>query len=319
MTVYVVRRIAAAAGVLLLDVVLIFSLIHFTPGDPARLIVGDERGGSANVDKVREQLGLNRPLPAQFAAYIAGLVRGDMGRSFFSREPVFDMLASRVPLTLALAIISLVIGLAVALPTGVLAAVKRGSIWDQAFMLLAMLGVSMPSFWFATVLMLVFAVALGWFPVVGYATFTDSPGRWLWHLVLPATAIGVAQAALTARMTRASLLEVLRLDYVTLTARAKGLPEWRVILKHALANAAFPIVTIVGMNFAFLLGGVVIIETVFALPGVGSLLINSVARRDYHVIQGVLLFVAAANVMMNLVVDLSYVVIDKRVRYGAAT
>jgi peptide/nickel transport system permease protein len=317
--VYVVRRIIAAAGVLLLDVVLIFALIHFTPGDPARLIVGDERGSSANVEKVRQQLGLDRPLATQFMTYAAGLVRGDMGQSFFSREPVFEMLAARVPLTLALAVVSLGIGVAVALPTGVLAAVKRGSIWDQVFMLLAMLGVSMPSFWFATVLMLIFAVMLGWFPVVGHTAFTDSPGRWLWHLVLPATAIGVAQAALTARMTRASLLEVLRLDYVTLTARAKGLPEWRIVLKHALANAAFPIVTIVGMNFAFLLGGVVIIETVFALPGVGSLLINSVARRDYHVIQGVLLFVAAANVLMNLLVDLSYVVIDKRVRYGDTT
>jgi peptide/nickel transport system permease protein len=318
-TVYLVRRISGAVGVLLLDVVLVFSLIHFTPGDPARLIVGDERGASANLENVRAQLGLDRPLPEQFYTYVTGLLRGDMGRSFFSREPVLDMLVSRIPLTLALAVVALVIGLVIALPTGVLAAVKRGSVWDQAFMLLAMLGVSMPSFWFATVLMLVFAVVLGWFPVVGSASFAESPGRWLTHLVLPATAIGVAQAALTARMTRASLLEVLRLDYVTLTARAKGLPEWRVILKHALANAAFPIVTIIGMNFAFLLGGVVIIETVFALPGIGSLLINSVARRDYYVIQGVLLFVAAANVLMNVLVDVSYVVIDKRVRYGAAT
>jgi peptide/nickel transport system permease protein len=228
------------------------------------------------------------------------------------------MLASRLPVTLGLALISLVIGVAVALPTGILAAVKRGSLWDQGFMLLATLGVSMPSFWFATVLMLVFAVALGWFPVVGYAAFTEAPGKWVQHLVLPAIAIGAAQAALTARMTRSSLLEVLRLDYITLTARAKGLPEWVVVVKHALSNAAFPIVTIIGMNFAFLLGGVVIIETVFALPGLGSLLINSVARRDYYVIQGVLLFVAAANVLMTLLVDLSYVVIDKRVRYGAA-
>ena len=318
MAIYVVRRIAAAAGVLLLDVVFVFSLIHLIPGDPARMIVGDERSSPAHVEMVRKQLGLDRSLPEQFYGYVRGILRGDLGSSFFSREPVVDMLASRLPVTLGLALISLVIGVAVALPTGILAAVKRGSLWDQGFMLLAMLGVSMPSFWFATVLMLVFAVALGWFPVVGYAAFTEAPGKWVQHLVLPAIAIGAAQAALTARMTRSSLLEVLRLDYITLTARAKGLPEWVVVVKHALSNAAFPIVTIIGMNFAFLLGGVVIIETVFALPGLGSLLINSVARRDYYVIQGVLLFVAAANVLMTLLVDLSYVVIDKRVRYGAA-
>lgn len=318
MAIYVLRRIAAAAGVLLLDVVFVFSLIHLIPGDPARMIVGDERSSPANVEMVRKQLGLDRSLPEQFYGYVRGLLRGDLGSSFFSREPVVDMLVSRLPVTLGLAVVSLLIGVAVALPTGILAAVKRGSLWDQGFMLLAMLGVSMPSFWFATVLMLVFAVALGWFPVVGYAAFTEAPGKWAQHLVLPAVAIGAAQAALTARMTRSSLLEVLRLDYVSLTARAKGLPEWVVVVKHALSNAAFPIVTIIGMNFAFLLGGVVIIETVFALPGLGSLLINSVARRDYYVIQGVLLFVAAANVLMNLLVDLSYVVIDKRVRYGAA-
>jgi peptide/nickel transport system permease protein len=317
MTVYVLRRIAAALGVLFLDVVLVFSLVHFTPGDPAQMIVGDERGGG-NVAQLRQDLGLDRPLPVQFLAYVGNLLRGDMGASFFSREPVVDMLVARIPVTFGVAVIALLIGLVLALPAGVLAAVKRGSAWDQAFMLSAMLGVSMPSFWFGTVLMLIFGVALGWLPVVGYASPVEQPGRWLSHIVLPATAIGAAQAALTARMTRASLLEVLRLDYVTHTARAKGLPEWKVVLKHALANAAFPIVTIVGMNFAFLIGGVVIIETVFALPGVGSLLINSVARRDYQVIQGVLLFVAAANVLMNLLVDLSYVLIDKRVRYGTS-
>ena len=314
---YVSRRILAAVGVLLLDVFFVFSLIHLIPGDPALLMVGaDERGAAGNLDKVRKQLGLDRPLPAQFAEYVTGLVQGDLGTSFFNNESVFTMLIARIPMTFALALLSLLIGLAVALPCGVLAAVKRGSLWDQGFMLLALLGVSMPSFWFATVLMLVFAVGLGWLPVVGYVNFSDSPYGWFRSLILPAAAIGFAQAALTARMTRSSLLEVLQQDYVALTARAKGLSERVVILKHALANAAFPIITIVGMNFAFLLSGVVIIEMVFALPGIGSLLINSVSRRDYHVIQGVLLFVAAANVSMNLVVDIAYVLIDKRVRYA---
>jgi peptide/nickel transport system permease protein len=315
---YVSRRILAAVGVLLLDVVLVFSLIHLIPGDPAQLMVGaDERSAAGNLDKVRQQLGLHRPLPEQFAEYVSGLARGDLGTSFFNNQSVFDMLITRIPTTFALALLSLLIGLVVALPCGVLAAVKRGSLWDQGFMLLALLGVSMPSFWFATVLMLVFAVGLGWLPVVGYVNFGDNPQGWLRSLILPAVAIGFAQAALTARMTRSSLLEVLRQDYVALTARAKGLSERAVVLKHALANAAFPIITIVGMNFAFLLSGVVIIEMVFALPGIGSLLINSVSRRDYHVIQGVLLFVAGANVLMNLVVDIAYVLIDKRVRYAA--
>ena len=315
---YVSRRILAAVGVLLLDVVLVFSLIHLIPGDPAQLMVGaDERSAAGNLDKVRQQLGLHRPLPEQFAEYVSGLARGDLGTSFFNNQSVFDMLITRIPTTFALALLSLLIGLVVALPCGVLAAVKRGSLWDQGFMLLALLGVSMPSFWFATVLMLVFAVGLGWLPVVGYVNFGDNPQGWLRSLILPAVAIGFAQAALTARMTRSSLLEVLRQDYVALTARAKGLSERAVVLKHALANAAFPIITIVGMNFAFLLSGVVIIEMVFALPGIGSLLINSVSRRDYHVIQGVLLFVAGANVLMNLLVDIAYVLIDKRVRYAA--
>ncbi len=313
---YVGRRTLAALGVLLLDVIFVFSLIHLIPGDPAQMIVGDERGAGGNLDRVRRQLGLDRPLAEQFLAYAGALLRGDLGTSFFSNEPVSRMLLARIPVTFVLAVLSLLISVAIALPCGVLAAVRRGSAWDQAFMLLAMFGVSMPSFWFATVLMLLFAVWLGWFPVVGYVGLFESPTAWIRHLALPAAAIGFAQAALTARMTRSGLLDVLRQDYVALTARAKGLAEWRVILKHALANAAFPIVTIVGMNFAFLVSGVVIIEMVFALPGVGSLLINSVARRDYHVVQGVLLFIAAANVLMNLLVDLSYVVIDKRVRYA---
>jgi peptide/nickel transport system permease protein len=317
MGVFIARRIASAVGILVLDVVLIFSLLHLTPGDPALMIVGGERGISVSLDVVRQQLGLDKPLHVQFLSYVSGLIRGDFGRSFFSNEPVATMLWARIPMTFTLALVSLLIGVAIAIPTGILAAVKRGSVLDQGFMFLAIFGVSMPAFWFALVLMLVFAVQFGWFPVVGYVGFFEGPAAWLRHLVLPAVAIGFAQSALIARMTRSSLLEVLRQDYVALTARAKGLPAWKVILKHALPNAAFPIVTVVGMSFAYLIGGVVIIEMVFALPGVGSLLINSIMRRDYQVIQGVLLFIAAANVGMNLLVDLSYGMIDKRVRYAA--
>jgi len=313
---YIGKRIVFAILILFLDIVLVFSLIHLTPGDPALMIVSGEMTASTDtIEAVRRELGLQKPLPVQFYDYLTGLLRGDMGRSFFNNQPVFEMLVARVPVTFTLALLAMLIGLIIAIPSGILAAVKRGSIWDQFFMFLAMFGVSMPAFWLALILMLVFAVELRWFPVVGYVSFFEDPVGWIRHLALPALAIGFAQSALKARMTRSSLLEVLRQDYVALTARAKGLPAWKVILKHALPNAAFPIVTVVGMSFAYLIGGVVIIEMVFALPGVGNLLIESVGRRDYHVIQGVLLFIVAANVMMNLLVDISYALIDKRVRY----
>lgn len=313
---YIAKRIASALVILFLDVVLVFSLVHLTPGDPATMIVGGEMAAMGDVEVVRQQLGLDKPLHTQFFNYFGGLLRGDMGSSYFSNEPIIRMMIARIPMTFTLALVAMLIGLVIAIPSGILAAVKRGSVWDQWFMFLAMFGVSMPAFWLALILMLIFAVELGWFPVVGYVSLFENPGGWVRHLTLPALTIGFAQSALIARMTRSSLLEVLRQDYVALTARAKGLPRWRVIVKHALPNAAFPIVTVVGMSFAYLIGGVVIIEMVFALPGVGSLLINSIMRRDYYVIQGVLLFIAALNVVMNLLVDLSYAVIDKRVRYG---
>lgn len=317
MGVYIIKRILSALGIMLLDIVLVFSLIHLTPGDPALMIVSGERtADTQNLEAVREQLGLNKPLPVQFYEYFTGLLKGDMGKSFFTNEPVFDLLLSRIPVTFTLAFLALIIGIIIAVPSGILAAVKRGSVWDQLFMFLAMFGVSMPGFWLALILILVFAVELGWFPVVGYVNFFQNPFDWIRHLALPALAIGFAQSALKARMTRSSLLEVLRQDYVALTARAKGLSAWKVILKHALPNAAFPIITVIGMSFAYLLGGVVIIEMVFALPGIGNLLIDAVGRRDYHVIQGVLLFIAAANILMNLLVDLAYALIDKRVRYS---
>lgn len=314
MGIYVAKRLATSLGVLLVFAFLTFFLVHLTPGDPAALIVGGERLEAGRLDIIRRQMGLDKPLHVRLSDYFLGLASGDLGRSFFSNLPVSQLLASRIPLTFILAAISMLIALAIALPTGILAAVKRGSVWDQAFMLLALFGVSMPSFWLALILVLVFAVHLGWFPVVG--TVFATPTDWVRNLTLPAVAVGFSQSALIARMTRASLLEVLRQDYVALTARAKGLQGRIVILKHAMPNAAFPIITVIGMSFAFLIGGVVIIETVFALPGVGHLLINAVARRDYHVIQGVLLFIASLNVAMNLLVDVLYVVIDKRVKYA---
>lgn len=316
MSAYIGKRFIAAAAVLLVDALLVFLLIHLTPGDPALMLVGGERAvtGDVQVEIVRRQLGLDGPLHVQLLRYLQRLAHGDLGASFFSNRPVQDMLAATIPLTFLLALSSLAIALAIALPTGILAAVKRGSIWDQAFMLLALFGISVPSFWLALVLMLAFAVQLGWFPVVG--TSFATPGDWVRNLTLPTIAVGFAQSALIARMTRATLLEVLQQDYVALTARSKGLRRSRVILRHALPNALLPIITVTGMSFAYLMGGVVIVETVFALPGVGNLMINAVARRDYQVVQGVLLLIAGLNVSMNLAVDVSYALVDKRIKYG---
>jgi len=316
MTTYIVRRVLSAFAVLLFDIVLVFFLLHITPGDPAMSIIGGEDVGvvgADRLDKLRASLGLDKPLHVQLYTYVGNVLRGNLGRSFRAGQTVTHMMAVRLPATLSVAATAMILGLLIAIPAGIIAAVKRGSLWDQGLMLFAIFGVSVPGFWLGIILVILFCVLLRVFPVVGFST--ASPLAWLMSVTLPTIAIGVRGAALTARMTRSSLLETLGQDYVALTARAKGIRQWSVIMRHALPNAAFPIVTVVGMGFAYLLGGIVIIEMVFALPGLGWLLINSVQSRDYPVIQGILLFMAAMNVTMNLLVDLSYAVIDKRVRY----
>jgi peptide/nickel transport system permease protein len=317
MTTYVVRRLIWMVVVLVVDIVLVFSLVHLTPGDPALMMIGGEAGVAANVDldAIRRRMGLDQSLPRQLVSYFGRVVRGDLGQSFFSNQPVFETIMGRVPLTFQLAAVSLAIALVVGLPMGVFAALRRNTTWDQGLMIIALVGVSMPNFWLGLLLMLTFAVTLGWLPLIGYVAPTTDPGAWLRHIIMPASALGFSQAALIARITRSSMLEVLRQDYVALTAHAKGLSTWDITIKHALASAAFPVVTVVGLSFASLLGGAVIVEQVFALPGIGSLLINGVSRRDYPVIQGCLLFIAFANVLMNLLVDLSYGFLDPRVRY----
>ena len=314
---YITRRILSAFVVLLLDIVLVFFLLHLTPGDPAMSIIGGEDVGINSMEKVerlRESLGLNRPLYVQLFSYVGNVLRGDLGTSFRAGQTVTHMMAVRLPATLSLAGTALILGLLIAIPAGIIAAVKRGSLWDQGLMFLAIVGVSIPGYWLGIVLVILFCVTWQIFPVVGFST--ASPMKWVLSITLPTIAIGVRSAALTARMTRSSLLETLGNDYVALTARAKGIRQWHVVMRHALPNAMLPIITVVGMGFAYLLGGIVIIEMVFALPGLGWLLINSVQARDYPVIQGILLFMAAVNVLMNLLVDLSYAFIDKRVRYN---
>lgn len=314
---YITRRILSAFVVLLLDIVLVFFLLHLTPGDPAMSIIGGEDVGINSMEKVerlRESLGLNRPLYVQLFSYVGNVLRGNLGTSFRAGQTVTHMMAVRLPATLSLAGTALILGLLIAIPAGIIAAVKRGSLWDQGLMFLAIVGVSIPGYWLGIVLVILFCVTWQIFPVVGFST--ASPLKWVLSITLPTIAIGVRSAALTARMTRSSLLETLGDDYVALTARAKGISQWHVVMRHALPNAMLPIITVIGMGFAYLLGGIVIIEMVFALPGLGWLLINSVQARDYPVIQGILLFMATVNVLMNLLVDLSYAFIDKRVRYN---
>ena len=263
---------------------------------------------------MRTQLGLDRPLPLQYVTWLGQLARGDLGQSIFLNKPVLSALADRAEPTFWLTIMSLLIATAIAVPVGILSAVKRGTVLDQTVLSFSMFTSSVPSFWLGLLLMQVFAVKLGWLPVSGYGGPDASIGTRLSHLILPAVVLGVVNSALITRFIRASMLDVLRDDYVR-TARAKGLTETRVILKHAVRNALIPILTVIGLTTALLISGAVVTETVFGLPGVGSLVVSAVLRRDYPVIQGALLVIAAIYVLINLFIDLMYMVVDPRVRY----
>jgi peptide/nickel transport system permease protein len=310
---YVLRRAGAVVPILGVVSVVVFSLIHLTPGDPVRIMLREE-ADPATVATLRHQLGLDRPLPLQYLTWLGRAVQGELGRSIRTNQPVMDAIRQRAPVTLSLAMAALLVALAIGLPAGILAALRRNSVVDLVATLVAIAGVSLPSFWLAILLILVFSVALGWLPPLGWV----SPGRdlvaWAQSLVLPAVTLGVAIAAVVMRMTRASLLEVLELEYVR-TARAKGLAEHWVVLGHALQNALIPVVTVVGLQAGALLGGAVITETIFALPGVGRLLVDAIFQRDFPIVQGVVLFLAVNFLLVNLLVDLAYAWLDPRIRY----
>jgi peptide/nickel transport system permease protein len=310
---HLLRRAGAVVPILGVVSVVVFSLIHLTPGDPVRIMLREE-ADPATVATLRHQLGLDRPLPLQYLTWLGRAVQGELGRSIRTNQPVMDAIRQRAPVTLSLAMAALVVALAIGLPAGILAALRRNSVVDVVATLVAIAGVSLPSFWLAILLILVFSVALGWLPPLGWV----SPGRdlvaWAQSLVLPAVTLGVAIAAVVMRMTRASLLEVLELEYVR-TARAKGLGEHWVVLRHALQNALIPVVTVVGLQAGALLGGAVITETIFALPGVGRLLVDAIFQRDFPIVQGVVLFLAVNFLLVNLLVDLTYAWLDPRIRY----
>jgi len=310
---YVLHRILATLPVMAVVAVFVFSLLHLSPGDPAAIIAG-EFASPAEIARVRVSLGLDQPLHTQFLVWVTRLAQGDFGTSIFSDIPVTRMILQRVEPTLSLTFLSMLITISVAVPLGAIAAWKANSIIDRLVMALAVFGFSFPVFVIGYLLMFPFAIWTDLLPVQGYVSLFEDPARWLRHLVLPSISVSLVFIALIARMTRASMLEVLSQDYVR-TAHAKGLPDSKVLFKHALQNASVPIVTAIGIGVALVIGGVVVTETVFAIPGLGRLTVDSILRRDYPVIQAIVLVFSFAYVLINLLIDLSYKLLDPRIRY----
>ncbi|MEO5670245.1 MAG: ABC transporter permease [Ramlibacter sp.] len=312
MTRYLLSRLGGMLVVMAIVAVLVFILTRAAPGDPIAVLLGDQ-ATAADIARVQKVYGLDKPLPVQFALWLKELAHGNLGESIFLQRPVTQALWERAEPTALLSLLSITIATLIGVPCGIVSAVYRGKMVDQVFTGFAMLGASVPSFWLGLVLMQIFAVSLGWFPVSGYGGPGASLGSRIWCLVLPAAVLGMLNSALIIRFTRASMLDVLGEDYVR-TARAKGLGENVVVLKHALRNALVPIVTVIGLTVALLIGGAVVTETVFGLPGVGNLVVSAVIRRDYPVIQGALLVVAVIYVVINFLIDLLYTVLDPRVK-----
>ena len=313
MVAYLCRRLAGMALVMVFVVTLTFVIVRIVPGDPAAVMLGNDATPSQVAD-LRRQLGLDQPVLVQFAVYVADLARGDLGHSIFLNRSVLTAIGERAELTLSLTGLSILLAVLIGIPLGVIAAVLRGRPADQGVMALAMIGASIPSFWIGLTLIKYLAVDLRWFPVSGYgppeATFMER----LRYLVLPAMALALPNSALILRFTRVSMVEILHNDYVR-TARAKGLSAWSVTMRHAFRNALTPIITVVGLTIATLIGGAIVTETVFGLPGVGNLITSAVMRRDYPVIQGALLVISGIYVLLNMTIDVVYALVDPRVRY----
>ena len=310
---FLVRRLLSIVPVLLVVAVLVFLMLRLTPGDPAAVLAGDA-ASTEQIAQIRATLGLDRSVPEQFAIWFGHMLTGDLGQSYYYKMPVTTLIAQRLEPTLSLALITIVIAVAVAVPLGVMAAWRFGGTLDRTLMGFSVLGFSIPVFVLAYLLIWLFSLKLGWLPVQGYVRLSQGLGPWLYQLVLPAVTLSVIYIALIARVTRASVLDTLGEDYIR-TARAKGLPEAKVLMRHALANAAVPIVTVIGIGIALLIGGVVVTESVYAIPGLGRLTVDAVLARDFPTIQGVILFFSFVYVMINLLVDLSYVFFDPRIRY----
>lgn len=314
MTSYILRRLVMLVPVLIVVGVVVFGLVHLTPGDPAAVILGD-RATPEDIARLRDQLGLNDPLPVQFVRWFSNVLRLDFGESIFLGEPVTQALLDRVQPTVLLTLYALSFQVLIGIPAGVLAAVRYNSPLDRALTVMAISGSAIPTFFLGILLILIFSVRLRWLPSGGYVPFGEDPAAHFKGMLLPAFALGFSAAGLLARLVRSSMLDVLREDYVR-TAFAKGLPEQLVIVRHALRNALIPALTVIGISIGALLGGAVVTETVFTIPGMGRLVVQSIARRDYPVIQGAIIAIAMTYVLVNLVVDVLYVYIDPRVRLG---
>ncbi|QIE56741.1 ABC transporter permease [Pikeienuella piscinae] len=313
MTAYIIRRLLATIPVLVVVAVVVFSILYLAPGDPAAIIAGDQ-ATIEQVEQIRQTLGLDRPFLEQFATWLGDIVRGDFGDSIFSNRPVIDLFMQRIEPTIALTVSTTIVTILLAVPLGVLAAWKAGSWIDRAVMSFAVVGFSFPVFVIGYILIYIFAITFKILPVQGYRSIEDGLWPFIIHLILPSLALAMSFMALVARITRASVLEVLSQDHIR-TARSKGLTTNKLLFRHALPNAAVPIVTIIGVGIAILLGGVVVTESVFAIPGVGRLVVDAILARDYPIIQGVLLIFSAVYVALNLILDILYTFLDPRIRY----
>jgi peptide/nickel transport system permease protein len=313
MSQYVVRRVLAIVPVLFGISVLVFALVHLIPGDVAQILLGTQ-ATDQQIETLRRTFGLDRPLPVQYVDWLSHIIRGDFGVSFRTNRAVLPDLVARFGVTLQLTLTSMVIALVVAIPLGVASAANRGRTSDAVSRVVALLGLSIPNFWLGTLLILFVSLVLHWLPPVGFVSLLDNPWLGLQTLILPALALGTAVAAFIMRMVRSSLLEVLRQDYIR-TAYAKGLKDGGVLYRHALKNAFIPVLTVIGVQIGYLLGGAVIIESIFSLPGMGRFLLDSISNRDYSIVQGGVLFIALIFCLVNLSVDLVYAWLDPRIRY----
>jgi len=310
---YFIKRIIYFVPTLLVVAFIVFFLIHLIPGDPALVMLGADANKEA-VASLREALGLDKPLPVQFVTWLGNVVRGNFGVSIHSRLPVVQSIKERFPVTLTLTTLALLFSLIFSIPSGILAALYRNTKKDYFFMFATTLGVSVPGFWMGLVALMFFSLKLGWLPASGFVSIWENFWGGLRYMLLPSLTLGVAMAAVVARMTRSSMLEVLNLEYIT-HARAKGLTEWKVIVKHAFKNAFAPTLTTIGLQYGVLLGGSVVTETVFNLPGLGKYIVVSISMRDYPVVQGCILYIAIVYLVINLAVDLLYVYFDPRIEY----
>jgi len=313
MTAYITRRLLSMLPVMAIVALFVFLLLHLAPGDPAAIMAGDNATPD-NIAQIRQKLGLDEPIWKQFVVWVASLAQGNLGNSMFWGDPVTTLIAQRAEPTISLAATTIAVAVIIAVFLGVVAAANAGSFIDRFVMGFAVMGFSVPVFVVGYLLIFLFAIELKWLPVQGYTPIAEGVLPWLRNLVLPSVALGLAYVALIARITRATMLDVLSEDYMR-TARAKGVASTPLLLKHALKNAAVPIVTVIGIGVALLIGGVVITETVFNIPGIGRLVVDAIARRDYPIIQGVIMVFSGVYVLVNLLVDLSYTFFDPRIRY----